>query len=48
MKTPNYIDAKKRSCSKVNIIRNFKIEDNIKHIGYNKKYYGKTYGCQMN
>ena len=48
MKTPNYIDAKKRSCSKVNIIRNFKIEDNIKHIGDNKKYYVKTYGCQMN
>lgn len=48
MKTPNYIDAKKRNFEKVNIIRNFKINDELKNIGSNKKYFIKTYGCQMN
>ena len=48
METPNLMDAKKRSNNKVNIIRNFKIEDNLKNIGKNKKYLVKTYGCQMN
>ena len=38
MKTPNYIDAKKRNFEKVNIIRNFKINDELKNIGSNKKY----------
>lgn len=48
MKTPNYIDAKKRNFEKVNIIRDFKINDELKNIGSNKKYLIKTYGCQMN
>ena len=48
METPNLMNAKKRSNNKVNIIRNFKIEDNLKNIGKNKKYLVKTYGCQMN
>ena len=48
MKTPNLMDAKKRSNNKVNIIRDFKIDDALKNIGKNKKYVVKTYGCQMN
>ena len=31
MKTPNYIDAKKRNFEKVNIIRDFKINDELMH-----------------
>ena len=48
MKTPTMVDAKKRNNTSVNIIRNFKIDESMKHIGDNKKYYVKTYGCQMN
>ena len=48
MKIPNLKDAKVRSKSNVNIIRNFKINDSLKVIGKNKKYFVKTYGCQMN
>ena len=48
MKTPNLVDARKRTCSKVDIIRNFKIDESLKNIGKNKKYVVKTYGCQMN
>lgn len=48
MKTPNLVDARKRTCSKVDIIRNFKIDESLKNIGKNKKYLVKTYGCQMN
>ena len=48
MKTPNLVDARKRTCSKVDIIRNFKIDESLKNICKNKKYVVKTYGCQMN
>ena len=48
METPSLNEAKKRTCNKVNIIRNFKIDDSLKNIGKNKKYLIKTYGCQMN
>ena len=48
MKKPDFKEARKRDCNKVSIIRNFKIEDNMKVIGLNKKYLVKTYGCQMN
>jgi tRNA-2-methylthio-N6-dimethylallyladenosine synthase len=48
MKTPNLVDARKRNCDRVNIIRNFKIDSDLKRIGKNKKYVVKTYGCQMN
>ncbi len=47
MNIPSLIEAKKRTNNKV---RNYKyIKDNkLKKIGLNKKYYIKTYGCQMN
>ena len=48
MKTPNLVDARKRNCDRVNIIRNFKVDSDLKNIGKNKKYVVKTYGCQMN
>ena len=48
MKTPSLMDAKRRSSSKVNIIRDFEIDESLKSIGKNKKYVVKTYGCQMN
>jgi len=48
MKIPNFVEARKRSKEKVNVIRNFKIDESLKSIGNNKKYCVKTYGCQMN
>ena len=48
MEKPNLKDARIRTHNKVNIIRNFKISDELKEIGKNKKYLVKTYGCQMN
>lgn len=48
MNIPNFTDAKKRSCDEVNVIRDFSVTDDMKNIGVNKKYYVKTYGCQMN
>ena len=47
MKLPDYSEAKKRN--KEVVIREEYIFDNsLKNIGKNKKYYVKTYGCQMN
>lgn len=48
MNIPNFKEAKIRSNSNVNIIRDFKIDSKYKDIGKNKTYYVKTYGCQMN
>ncbi len=48
MKKPDYNILKRRTNDKINIIRNFKIDKSMKHIGDNKKYCVKTYGCQMN
>ena len=48
MNLPNMLDAKKRTEKKVNIIRDFNITENQKKLGTNKKYYIRTYGCQMN
>ena len=48
MKKPDFKEARKRCSNKVNIIRDFKIDDDKKSIGLNKKYIVKTYGCQMN
>ena len=44
---PSLKEAKKRTN---NVVNNFKyIKDNkYSKIGINKKYYIKTYGCQMN
>ena len=48
MKKPDFKEARRRNKDKVSIIRDFKIDENFKTIGINKKYLVKTYGCQMN
>ena len=45
MKTPNMLDAKKRNTKEVNHVNYDKKIDNF---GKNKKFYIRTYGCQMN
>lgn len=49
MQMPNFMESKKRGQSKINVIREeYQIDDNHKAIGKEKKYFIKTYGCQMN
>ena len=48
MNLPNLNNARKRTKEKVNILENYKITTEQKLIGKDKKYYVKTYGCQMN
>ena len=49
MNLPNLLEAKKRSREKVLTKTNaYIIENNLKNLGVGKKYYVKTYGCQMN
>ena len=49
MQLPNYMESKKRGQSKVNVIREeYDFDKSRKEIGQDKKYYIKTYGCQMN
>ena len=49
MLKPNLKEAKKRTNEDINILRSeYVIPDKVKNIGLNKKYYVKTYGCQMN
>lgn len=46
---PNLLEAKKRTSKEVLVKTNeYIIKENLKHLGDNKKYYVKTYGCQMN
>ena len=47
MGLPNYKLASKRSKNEVEI-RDFKIDKSLLHVGLNKKFFLKTYGCQMN
>ncbi len=47
MQIPNYEKARKRSKEET-LIRDFNLEDNCLNIGINKKFFLKTYGCQMN
>ena len=47
MKIPNYKDARKRSKEEV-LIRNFSLDNQYIDLGKNKKFFLKTYGCQMN
>ena len=44
---PNMKEAKIRSNKKINTIK-YEVDDKYKNLGTNKKYYLKTYGCQMN
>ena len=49
MLKPNFIEAKKRTKDKIEILRNeYVIPECMKEYGFNKKYFIKTYGCQMN
>ena len=46
---PNLEQAKDRTKKQVLIkINDYIIKENLKELGLNKKYYLKTYGCQMN
>ncbi|MBQ8892675.1 MAG: tRNA (N6-isopentenyl adenosine(37)-C2)-methylthiotransferase MiaB [Bacilli bacterium] len=47
MEMPDYKLARKRSKDKVEI-RDFKIDKDLLELGLNKKFFLKTYGCQMN
>ena len=47
MQIPNYEKARVRSKDKV-LFRNFKMLDEYLNIGIDKKFFLKTYGCQMN
>ena len=49
MNLPDLKEAKKRTNKEIRIIKNdYKVPSNMKSIGKGKKYYLKTYGCQMN
>lgn len=49
MQTPNLVEAKKRSNKEVLVKTNdYIVSENLKELGFNKKYFVKTYGCQMN
>ena len=49
MNLPNLNEAKKRTKSEIKFIKNdYKVPSNMKKIGKDKKYFIKTYGCQMN
>ena len=47
MQVPNYEKARKRSNDEV-LIRDFNIDKDCLNLGINKKFFIKTYGCQMN
>ena len=47
MQLPDYKEARKRNKEVVEK-EYYSIDDSIINIGLNKKYYVKTYGCQMN
>ena len=44
---PNYEKARKRSHEKV-LIRKFRMDKGLENLGLGKKFFLKTYGCQMN
>ena len=49
MQIPSLKEAQKRTNKKVLVKENdYILNDNLKTLGKNKKYYIKTYGCQMN
>ena len=49
MNLPNLRCAQKRTKEEIKIIYDdYKVPEGIKNIGKNKKYFIKTYGCQMN
>src|SRR5574344_2003230 len=49
MKIPNLLEEKKRTDEKVLTKTNeYIMNSNLKHLGDGKKYFLRTYGCQMN
>ena len=49
MLKPDFKEAKKRTKEKIEILRNeYNVPNEMKKYGLGKKYYVKTYGCQMN
>ncbi len=48
MNLPNLDAARKRTKEKVKILKNYKATKEQKLLGKGKKYFVKTYGCQMN
>ncbi len=49
MQVPNLKEAGKRTNNKISfIIDDYKIPESLKDLGCGKKYFVKTYGCQMN
>ncbi len=49
MLKPDFKEAKKRTKKEIKVLKNeYVIPEKIKNVGINKKYYIKTYGCQMN
>ena len=49
MLKPNYKEAKKRTSNDIKVLKKeYNIPNEIKDFGKNKKYFIKTYGCQMN
>ena len=49
MLKPNFKEAQKRTKEKIEILRNeYNVPEELKKYGIGKKYYVKTYGCQMN
>ena len=49
MNLPNLNEAKKRTKKEIKFIKDdYKVPSDMKKIGFGKKYFIKTYGCQMN
>lgn len=49
MLKPNFKEAKKRTKEEIKVLRNeYVIPEDMKNVGVDKKYFIKTYGCQMN
>ena len=49
MRKPNMMEAKKRTRAEIKVIRDaYIVPSSINNIGIDKKYFLRTYGCQMN
>ena len=49
MNRPDMLKAKLRTREEIKTKTNeYIVKENLKKLGFNKKYYVKTYGCQMN
>lgn len=47
-KTPSLKDAKKRGKEEIEYHADFKIDERFAEMGRGRKFYIRTYGCQMN